>query len=101
MTALANGPGEWLSAISAARGISLCPASIASYYARDDMSYVRVEGLATNALGLVWRQDQLGPLLRNFIDSARACVDQNPVVDGGAIASGWHAPEGAMRMRKS
>ena len=101
VTALANGPGEWLSAISAARGISLCPASIASYYARDDMSYVRVEGLATNALGLVWRQDQLGPLLRNFIDSARACVDQNPVVDGGAIASGWHAPEGAMRMRKS
>lgn len=87
VTALANGPGEWLSAISAGSGMSLCPASIASYYTRDDLAYVRVDGLATNAVGLVWRHDQLGPVLRNFIDSARAYVNQNPVV-------GWRSRPG-------
>jgi DNA-binding transcriptional LysR family regulator len=57
VTALANNPGEWLSAIGYGSGISLCPASIASYYARADVSCVRVAGLATNAVGLAWRQD--------------------------------------------
>jgi DNA-binding transcriptional LysR family regulator len=87
VTTLANSPGEWLSAIAEGRGISLAPASIASYYARDDLSYVRVCGLVKNAVGLAWRQDQLGPLLHNFIDSTRAYVEQNPVVR-------WRSPNG-------
>lgn len=80
VTVLAASTGEWLSAIADGSGISLCPASIASYYTRDDLRYVRVGRLASDAVGLAWRQDQLGPLLRNFIDSTRAYVEQNPVL---------------------
>jgi DNA-binding transcriptional LysR family regulator len=87
VTALADNPGEWLSAIAEGSGISLCPASIASYYTRDDLTYVRVGGLATNAVGLAWRREHVGPLLRNFIDSARTYVDQNPIV-------GWRSRNG-------
>jgi DNA-binding transcriptional LysR family regulator len=87
VTALANSPGEWLSAIGDGSGISLCPASVGSYYTRNDVSCVRVGGLTPNAVGLAWRQDQLGPLLRNFIDGARAYVDQNPCV-------GWRFRQG-------
>jgi hypothetical protein len=43
--------------------------------------------LAANVVGLAWRQHQLGPLLRNFIDGARAYVDQNPCV-------GWRFRQG-------
>jgi DNA-binding transcriptional LysR family regulator len=59
IAALANGPGEWLSAIAEGIGVSLCPASIASYYERDDLAYLRVSGLETNPVGLAWRQDHL------------------------------------------
>ena len=86
VTVLATSPGEWLSALADGSGISLCPASIASYYLRDDLRYLRVGRLAANAVGLAWRQDQLGPLLRNFVDSTRAYVEQNPVV-------GWRSRE--------
>ena len=69
---LADNPGEWLNAIAEGRGVSLCPASIASYYRRDDLSYVWVADLAPNPVGLAWRHDRHGPLLRNFIDGAAA-----------------------------
>lgn len=85
VTVLASSPGEWLSAIAEGSGISLCPASIASYYMQEDRSYVRVGGLTTNPVGLAWRRDRLGPLLRNFIDGTHAYVERNPVV-GWAIA---------------
>jgi DNA-binding transcriptional LysR family regulator len=87
VTALANSPGEWLSAIADGIGVSLCPASMANYYTRHDLSYVRVAGLAPSSVGLAWRHAQLGPLLRNFIDSTRAYVEQNP-------AFGWRSCNG-------
>jgi DNA-binding transcriptional LysR family regulator len=80
VAALANSPGEWLTAIAEGIGVSLCPASIANYYTRDDLAYVRVGGLAPSSVGLAWRNDQVGPLMRNFIDSTRAYLEQNPAL---------------------
>ncbi len=85
---LANGPGEWMTALADCRGVCLGPASIAGYYARDDLAYVRVEGLAPNRVGLGWRRDRLGPLLRNFPDSAR--VNAAAHAAGGRRTSNGH-----------
>ena len=77
VTVLGENSGELLNAIAEGRGISLCPASLRSYYTRDDLRYVRIGGLASGAVGLAWRQAQLGPLLRNFLESTRAYVEEN------------------------
>jgi DNA-binding transcriptional LysR family regulator len=94
-TALANNPGEWLSAIAQGSGISLCPASLASYYTRQDLAYVRVDGLAKNPIGLAWRHDQHGPLMRHFIHTTRAHIQQNPIL--GWQPHNWPAPPHARR----
>ncbi|HEV3046046.1 MAG TPA: LysR family transcriptional regulator [Solirubrobacteraceae bacterium] len=69
--ALAGGLGEWLAALGEGRGVSLCPASIVSFYAREDLSFVPVVDLAESTIGLCWRLDRDGPALRNFIAYAR------------------------------
>jgi DNA-binding transcriptional LysR family regulator len=72
VSVLAGGPGEWLSAVGEGRGVSLCPASIANYYRRDDLAFLPVAGLAPNTIGLAWRRDNEGPLVRNFTACAEA-----------------------------
>lgn len=75
---LADGPGEWLRALGEGLGVCLCPASIATYYTRNDVAYLPVGGLDENAIGLGWRSDQPGPLVDNFIDQARAFLASHP-----------------------
>jgi DNA-binding transcriptional LysR family regulator len=70
ISVLADSPGEWLDAIAQGRGLSLCPASIAGFYRRGDLGYVPVAKLAANLVGLAWRHDQQGPLVRTFVDRA-------------------------------
>jgi DNA-binding transcriptional LysR family regulator len=82
---LANGPGEWLAAVADGRGVCLCPGSLAGYYTREDLAYVRVEGLAPNAVGLAWRPAQLGPVVENFIDQARAFFSTMPVASLSSV----------------
>jgi DNA-binding transcriptional LysR family regulator len=79
VSVLAGGPGEWLNAIADGRGVSICPASIASYYRRADLAYVAVVELAPSTVGLAWRRDHRGPLVRNFIASADAHVGDHHV----------------------
>jgi DNA-binding transcriptional LysR family regulator len=71
---VAGGAGEWLGAIADGRGWSLCPESIAGYYHRDGLAFVRVDGLSHGAIGLAWRRDYDAALLVNFVSSAGAYV---------------------------
>jgi DNA-binding transcriptional LysR family regulator len=77
LSILASGPGEWLNAIADGRGVSLCPASIATYYQRSDLMYLAIEGSAPSEVGLAWRVDRQGPLVRNLIASADAYVAEH------------------------
>jgi DNA-binding transcriptional LysR family regulator len=74
VSVVASGPGEWLDALGAGKGVSLCPASIAGYYRREDLAYVPVERLGPSTIGVAWRVDRDGPLVRNFVASAHEYV---------------------------
>jgi DNA-binding transcriptional LysR family regulator len=84
--AVANDLGEWLTALGQGRGVSLCPASIASYYERDDVSFAAIDGITDSTIGLAWRLDSDGPALRNFIAYARVQLAAQP-------RRGWSAVE--------
>lgn len=75
VSVLADGPGDWLSGLREGRGVSLSPASIADYYRRADLAYANVRDLAPSTVGLAWRRDPAGPVLRNFVASAKRYVE--------------------------
>jgi DNA-binding transcriptional LysR family regulator len=64
--AVVNGLGDWLGALADRRGVSLCPASIAGYYERADLAFAPIAGVGHSTIGLAWRLDFDGPLLRKF-----------------------------------
>ena len=70
----ASGPGEWLDALAEAKGVSLCPRSIAGYYRKQDVIYVPVADLGPCAVGLAWRAGDGSPLLSNFVASAASYI---------------------------
>lgn len=73
--AVVNGPEEWLNAVAAGRGVSLCPASVAGYFQRDDLTFVAIEDLALCRIGLAWRRGYSAPQLRDFVAIAKAYLD--------------------------
>lgn len=82
----ARGPGEWLAALAGGQGVSLCPRSIAGYYRRDDVAYVRVEDVRPCTVGLAWRAGDGGPMVDNFVASATAYLTRHNL-------RGWLARE--------
>ncbi|MBV9424189.1 MAG: LysR family transcriptional regulator [Solirubrobacterales bacterium] len=82
----APGPGEWLAALAEGQGVSLCPGSIAGYYQRQDVAYVRVEDLRPCTVGLAWRAGDGGPILGNFVASATSYLATHNL-------RGWMAKE--------
>ena len=82
----APGPGEWLAALAEGQGVSLCPGSIAGYYQRQDVAYVRVEDLRPCTVGLAWRVGDGGPILGNFVASATSYLATHNL-------RGWMAKE--------
>lgn len=85
VSVLAHGPGEWLDALAEGRGVCLCPSSISSYCQRDDLAFTSVEQLTANAVGLAYRRGRGGPLVSNFIASAKAYVATHGL-------GRWHQP---------
>jgi DNA-binding transcriptional LysR family regulator len=47
-------PDDWLAAIASGDGIALAPESAARYYARPDIAYVPVTGVAPTVVALAW-----------------------------------------------
>ncbi|MFG3339934.1 LysR family transcriptional regulator [Glycomyces sp. NPDC048151] len=65
-------PDDWLTAIANGDGIALAPASAARYYARPDIAYRDVEGVAPSTVALAWpRGAEPSPALADFIAAAR------------------------------
>lgn len=89
---VATGPGEWLDGLAEGRGVSLCPASLAGYYQREDLAFVAANELPPAAIGLAWQGAIDGPLLRNFITSARAYVASHNLdeLDHGSVMRNPH-----------
>ncbi|RRS00402.1 LysR family transcriptional regulator [Glycomyces terrestris] len=74
--AVAEHPDDWLTAIANGDGIALAPASAARYYARPDIAYREVEGVAPSTVALVWPKavPPSGPL-SDLIAAAAALAD--------------------------
>jgi DNA-binding transcriptional LysR family regulator len=66
--AVTEHPDDWLTAIANGDGIALAPASAARYYARPDIAYRDVDGVAPSTVALAWpRRAEPTPALADFI----------------------------------
>jgi DNA-binding transcriptional LysR family regulator len=74
--AVTEHPDDWLSAIANGDGIALAPESASRYYARPDIAYRQVEGIAPSTVALAWPK-AAGPTsaLADFIAAAREAAD--------------------------
>ncbi|MEU6250514.1 LysR family transcriptional regulator [Glycomyces sp. NPDC047010] len=74
--AVTEHPDDWLTAIANGDGIALAPASAARYYARPDIAYREVAGVAPSDVALVWPKGTgtSGPLA-DLIAAATALAD--------------------------
>lgn len=96
----ATGPGGWLDALAEGEGVSLCPRSIAGYYRREDIAYVRVEGLPPSVIGLASQPADDAPIIRNFVASASSYLDAHCLCDWTATESAG-SPSHNGRMTRS
>jgi DNA-binding transcriptional LysR family regulator len=70
-------PDDWLSAIANGDGIALAPASAARYYARPDIAYRPVHGIAPSTVALAWpKTGQPSAPLADFIAAATRAADE-------------------------
>jgi DNA-binding transcriptional LysR family regulator len=66
--ALAATIDEWREHVVAGRGISLCPASAETHYARPGLRFVASTELRPAELCLAWRTDDPSPIVRRFVE---------------------------------
>jgi DNA-binding transcriptional LysR family regulator len=74
--AVTEHPDDWLSAIANGDGIALAPESASRYYARPDIAYRQVEGIAPSTVALAWPK-AVSPTsaLADFIAASREAAD--------------------------
>ena len=66
--AVARTIDEWREYAAAGRGISLCPASAETHYARPDLAFVPSAGTPPTELCLAWRANDTNPIVAQFIE---------------------------------
>jgi DNA-binding transcriptional LysR family regulator len=69
--AVARTIDEWRELVVAGRGISLCPASAETYYARPGLAFVRADGVPPTALCAAWRAGDTNPVVHRFVEVVR------------------------------
>lgn len=75
--AVTEHPDDWLTAIANGDGIALAPASAARYYARPDIAYRDLDGIAPSTVALAWpKAVQPTPALADFITAASEMADR-------------------------
>ncbi|HEY1095149.1 MAG TPA: LysR family transcriptional regulator [Glycomyces sp.] len=75
--AVTEHPDDWLTAIANGDGIALAPASAARYYARPDIAYRDLEGVAPSTVALAWPKSlKPTPALADFIRAASEAADR-------------------------
>jgi DNA-binding transcriptional LysR family regulator len=63
---------EWLEAVRAGIGVSICPDITARYYPRPGVTYVPVPDMDPSPFYVAWLRDHAGPLALEFV----ACAEQ-------------------------
>jgi DNA-binding transcriptional LysR family regulator len=66
--AVASTIDEWREHAVAGRGISLCPASAETHYARPGLTFVPSVGVPPAELCVAWRTDDENPAVRRFVE---------------------------------
>jgi DNA-binding transcriptional LysR family regulator len=66
--AVARTIDEWREHVVAGRGISLCPASAETHYARPGLAFVPSRGAPPAELCLAWRADEDKPAVAHFVE---------------------------------
>jgi DNA-binding transcriptional LysR family regulator len=66
--AVARTIDEWREYVVAGRGISLCPASAETFYARPGLAFVASRGVPPAVLCVAWRADDTAPVVRRFVE---------------------------------
>jgi DNA-binding transcriptional LysR family regulator len=74
IAAVARSIDEWREHAAAGRGISLCPASAETHYARPDLAFVPSSGAPPTELCVAWRADVTNPLVARFIEVVTAAA---------------------------
>ncbi len=65
---------EWLEAIRAGVGVSICPETTARYYPRPGVAFVPVPDMEPAPLCIAWLRDRARPLVLDFVASAEAAA---------------------------
>jgi DNA-binding transcriptional LysR family regulator len=68
IAAVARSIDEWREYAAAGRGISLCPASAETHYARPGLAFVPSGGAPLTQLCVAWRSGDANPLVERFVD---------------------------------
>jgi DNA-binding transcriptional LysR family regulator len=72
--AVARSIDEWREYAVAGRGISLCPASAESHYARPGLAFVPSRGVPPIDLCVAWRRDDSNPVAERFVEVVTEAV---------------------------
>jgi DNA-binding transcriptional LysR family regulator len=67
--AVASTIDEWREHAVAGRGISLCPASAETHYARPGLAFVASKGVPVAELCVAWRPDDTNPAVAQFVET--------------------------------
>jgi DNA-binding transcriptional LysR family regulator len=79
--AVARTIDEWREYVVAGRGISLCPASAESFYARPGLAFVASREVPHARLSVAWRTGDANPAVARFVEIAAATA----AASGGAL----------------
>ncbi|RKS68335.1 DNA-binding transcriptional LysR family regulator [Actinomadura pelletieri DSM 43383] len=83
--AIARNSDEWLTAIASGYGISLTPASSASFYQRPGITYRPCTGISPTRMAVAWAvRSEDNPALRDFV---RCCLSAGSRPPGGQVGS--------------
>jgi DNA-binding transcriptional LysR family regulator len=66
--AVARTIDEWREHVVAGHGVSLCPASAESFYARPGLAFVPSDGVPPARLCVAWRAGDSNPAVRRFVE---------------------------------
>ncbi len=70
--------GEWREHVVAGHGISLCPASAETFYARPGLAFVASQGVPPSVICVAWRADDTAPTVHRFVDLVTAAAQVVP-----------------------
>jgi len=66
---------EWLEAVRAGVGVSICPDLTARYYPRPGVAFVPVPDMEPSPFHIAWLRDRADPLVRDFVECAVRAAD--------------------------